>query len=186
MTRVEGSGVVLRAFHEDELDQLVEVAATTPVGDGAHWGPRGRDELRARIRESGVWTPSGVLTFAVEQGGRLVGDVQARTARGAMPPGVFELGIEVFDETDRGRGLGAAALAELSSHLFREEAAIRVQLTTDVANAAMRRVAERLGFGFEGVLRGFMPTDDGPRDYAIYGLTRRDWETKKDAWTRTS
>lgn len=184
MTRVEGSGVVLRAFRDDELDRLVEVAAATSVGNGIHWGPRGRDELGARIRESGVWTPSGVLTFAVERGGRLVGDVQARTAPGATPPGVFELGVEVFDEADRGRGLGAAALAELSSHLFREEAAIRVQLTTDVANAPMRRVAERLGFGFEGVLRGFMPTADGPRDYAMYGMKRSDWETKKDTWTR--
>lgn len=186
MTRVEGSGLVLRAFREDELDRLVEFAMSTPAGDGIHWGPLGRDELRARIRESGVWTPSGVLTFAVEQGGRLVGEAQARSARGASPPGVFELGIEVFDEADRGRGLGAAAVAELSSHLFRHEAAIRVQLTTDVANAPMRRVAERLGFGFEGVLRGFMPTDDGPRDYAMYGMTRQDWETKKDAWTPTS
>ena len=47
-----------------------------------------------------------------------------------------------------------------------------MQLTTDVDNAAMRRVAERLGFGFEGVLRGFMPIGEGPRDYAMYGMTR--------------
>jgi RimJ/RimL family protein N-acetyltransferase len=56
-----------------------------------------------------------------------------------------------------------------------------------VDNEAMRRALEALGFWFEGVLRGFMPTADGaPRDYAIYGLTREDWETKRDRWIRTS
>lgn len=186
MTRIQGNGVILRGFHDDELDRLVEVATAAPLGDGTHWGPRERDELAARIRESGDWTPGGVLTFAVESDGRLVGEVQARNRSGASPPGVFDLGVEVYAETDRGRGLGASAVAEISGHLFREEEAIRVQLTTDVANAPMRRVAERLGFGFEGVLRGFMPTDDGPRDYAMYGMTRSDWETKRDAWTQTS
>jgi RimJ/RimL family protein N-acetyltransferase len=51
-----------------------------------------------------------------------------------------------------------------------------VQATTDVDNVSMRRVLEALGFGFEGVLRGFMPDADGPpRDYAMYGVTRGAW-----------
>jgi RimJ/RimL family protein N-acetyltransferase len=51
----------------------------------------------------------------------------------------------------------------------------------------MRCVLERLGFGFEGVLRGFMPTANrGSRDYTMYAMTRDDWENVKDGWTRTS
>ena len=46
----------------------------------------------------------------------------------------------------------------------------------DVENAGMRAVAERLGFTFEGVQRGFMPSSGGPRDYAMYGVTRADHE----------
>ena len=45
-------------------------------------------------------------------------------------------------------------------------------------------VLERLGFGFEGVMRGFMPMDDGPHDYALYAITRDDYEEVKRArWT---
>jgi RimJ/RimL family protein N-acetyltransferase len=45
----------------------------------------------------------------------------------------------------------------LCAYLFEHEDAVRVQATTDVDNAAMRRALEHVGFGFEGVLRGFMP-----------------------------
>ena len=51
-----------------------------------------------------------------------------------------------------------------------------MQVSTDVENAGMRAVAERLGFTFEGVQRGFMPSSAGPRDYAMYGVTRADHE----------
>jgi RimJ/RimL family protein N-acetyltransferase len=62
---------------------------------------------------------------------------------------------------------------------MREHGAHRVQASTDVRNTAMRTVLERLDFTFEGVMRGFMPTAGGGRaDYALYGLTREDWETR--------
>ena len=124
--------------------------------------------------------------FAVEADGRLVGDVQGRCLRFAMPPGVWELGIELWDAADRGRGIGRQTIALLSSHLFEREDAIRVQATTDVDNVAMRRVLEHLGFAFEGVLRGFMPAGSGPpRDYAMYGLTRAAGE-RAEARTATT
>lgn len=96
-----------------------------------------------------------------------------------LPPGVFELGIDLFDEADRGRGMGGIALSLLMKRLFEDEGAHRVQLTTDVDNAAMRRTSERLGFSLEGVMRSFMPSLDGPRDYAIYAITRDDWEAHR-------
>jgi RimJ/RimL family protein N-acetyltransferase len=60
-----------------------------------------------------------------------------------------------------------------------------VQLTTDVENAAMRRVAERLGFRLEGTLRGFMPSPDGPRDYLMYAMTKGDFEEARGRWNST-
>jgi RimJ/RimL family protein N-acetyltransferase len=182
VTRIVGDRVVLRPFRDGDLQRLLDVTAGWPVDDGIHWGPRERDGLQRKIEVSGEWTDEGQLDLAVESEGRLVGDAQARSVRGAMPRGVFELGIEVFDDSDRGRGLGAAAVAALTRHLFTDEEAIRVQLSTDVDNGAMRAVADRLGFGFEGVLRGFMPTASGPRDYAMYGMTRTDYEKWKTTW----
>ena len=41
----------------------------------------------------------------------------------------------------------------------------------------MRRVADKAGFRFEGILRGFWKMPDGSaRDYAMYARTRADHE----------
>ena len=80
-----------------------------------------------------------------------------------MPPGVWEIGISMFAAADRGRGYGREAMTLICGRLFEREGADRVALTTDLDNAAMRAVAERCGFRFEGVLRSFMPSAERAR-----------------------
>jgi RimJ/RimL family protein N-acetyltransferase len=175
--------VTLRAYHDDEASILVSTWADAPW-----FAPEGTsrreltERVRERIRRSGSFT-DGVVIFAIESEGRLVGEVQARQPINGLPPGVFELGIEVFDEADRGKGLGADAIVSITRHLFDDENAHRVQLTTDVDNGPMRGVAERLGFAFEGVLRSFMPEPDGPHDYAMYAITDDDYRERNVTWT---
>jgi [ribosomal protein S5]-alanine N-acetyltransferase len=145
------------------------------------FGPAEKAELGERIERSGEFDGTELL-LGIQVDGRLAGEVQARQPRMGLPPGVFELGIDLFDESDRGRGLGRAALTELLRRLFEHEGAHRVQLTTDVDNAAMRVVSERLGFRFEGVMRSFMPSIDGPRDYAMYAITKDEYEEVRATW----
>jgi RimJ/RimL family protein N-acetyltransferase len=170
--------VILRAFRADEIDVAVARMAggssTVLVGEALERERRRRNRLERSGGRNG-----GEILFAVESEGRLVGDAQGRCAEMAMPPGVWEIGLELWDVGDRGRGLGRETVELLTSHLFADEEAIRVQATTDVDNAPMRRVLDRLGFGFEGVLHGFMPNAEGPpRDYAMYGITRTGWRTR--------
>lgn len=172
MTRLRGSRLLLRGFRSEEIDH-----AMRRIADGSSAVPTSSmvARRRERLERSGSRNDWEVL-FAIETDGRLVGDAQARCSETAMPPGVWEIGLEIWDDADRGLGLGREATELLTSHLFAEEDAIRVQATTDVGNTPMRRVLETLGFGFEGVLRGFMPNPGGdPLDYAMYGLTRSDW-----------
>jgi RimJ/RimL family protein N-acetyltransferase len=183
VTRLAGARVTLRAYHDDEAPILVSTWADAEWFAPKGTGPRELAErVRERVKRSGSFT-EGVIILAIESDGRLIGEVQARQPINGLPHGVFELGIEVFEHGDRGRGLGADAVVAISRHLFDDEDAHRVQLTTDVENAPMRRVAERLGFTFEGVLRSFMPETDGPHDYAMYGFTRNDYEERNTTWT---
>lgn len=174
MTRLAGDRVTLRAYRDEEAPILL-----TTWADAEWFAPPGTgtrelsQRVSERIRRSGSFS-DGVLIFAIEAAGRLVGEVQARQPINGLPPGVFELGIELFEDDDRGQGLGADAVAAITRHLFVDEAAHRVQLTTDVENEAMSRVAERVGFTLEGVLRSFMPSADGPRDYRMYAITGSD------------
>lgn len=155
---------------------------TTAMGYPDAFGPHEHAELAERIDRSGEFDGTELL-LGIHVDGRLAGEVQARQPRMGLPPGVFELGIDLFDEADRGQGIGRIALTQLLTRLFEHEGAHRAQLTTDVDNAAMRTLSERLGFRFEGVMRSFMPSTDGPHDYAMYAMTSDDYEDVKTRWT---
>jgi RimJ/RimL family protein N-acetyltransferase len=174
MTQLRGDRVVLRGYRPDEVDEALVRSAEAAARYGA-----GRafdaDRRRERLEHSGTRTAWEIM-FAIDLDGRIVGDVQGRCSDQAMPPGVWEIGIEIDDETLRGKGIGREAVALVTGYLLEREDAHRVQATTDVENTAMRRVLEVLGFTDEGTLRGFMPKSDGPpRDYEMYAITTDDW-----------
>ncbi len=183
---LRGALCLLRAFRTEELDLLL-VARATAEGFGGvrETGGRPREQLRRRIETSGR-VHKGWLEFAIEVDGRLVGDVQARRPARALPPGVWELGIELYGTACRGQGIGTEAVALITEQLFTVEGAGRVQASTDIVNAPMRAVLRRLGFVEEGVLRGFMPdtAPNGPRhDYVMVGVTQDEWAASRAART---
>jgi RimJ/RimL family protein N-acetyltransferase len=178
--RLRGEAVELRPFRDSELGAVLASEMRDLNGE---LDEEASARLRDRIAAAGTWGSTELL-LGVEAGGRLIGTAQVRRSRDLLPPGVFELGIGL-DEDARGRGYGTDVIATLARYLFEEEGAVRVQLGTDVDNAAMRRSAEKANYRFEGVMRSFWQVPDGPpRDYALYAMTRADREG--DVWTRTS
>jgi len=177
--------VRLRRIREAETDTLVR-ARIREAGTLAQPGPAPdedqiRIQLQGRVAHSGGFY-RGEILLGIEANGRLVGEIQARRPENAMPPGVFELGIGLFDESDRSKGVGSKAVALMTKRLMDEEGAHRVQAGTDLENVAMRRVLERLGFEFEGIMRGFMPSPAGPRDYALYAMTTPRFQEVRATW----
>jgi RimJ/RimL family protein N-acetyltransferase len=157
------------------LDEVDLLWTARLEGDGYPPGssPGARDALVDRVRRSGEFD-EGRVDLGIEAEGRLIGTIDARAPR-PSPPGIFEIGISLF-RGERGRGYGREAVALLSGYLFRDGGAHRIQGSTSLDNAAMRRVFEAVGWQLEGVLRGFMPLPDGSReDYALYAVTRDDW-----------
>lgn len=174
MIRLRGEKVTLRPFKRDEFDLVWQFRVRDAHPRSL---PRGSKQgLRNRYARSGSMH-DGFLDLAIEVGRRVVGEIDVRRPRG-FPQGVHELGIAVFDETDRGKGFGREAIALLTAYAFTDLDAARVQGSTAVHNAAMRRVFEACGFRFEGVMRSFMERADGTvrDDYALYAITRADLE----------
>ena len=176
---IRGDRVSLRPYREEEAEQLLEhrLSSTWRVG-GTSDRAAARRRLRQRIARSGRLA-GGRLELAIDVDGRVVGDVEARHPPGALPPGVFEIGIEIHDQAHRGRGYGSEAITLISQHLFDEHDAARVQASTAVWNAPMRAVFRRLGFVEEGVLHAFMPTATGRDDFVLYAVTADAWRQKR-------
>ncbi|MEA2499290.1 MAG: hypothetical protein QOH26_1695 [Actinomycetota bacterium] len=168
MTHVIGPRVTLRAFRIEEAELVHRARAI----DGEPLvGQASLTQLKERMARSGRLV-EGRLDLAIEVDGRLVGEVDARQPKYGLPPGVYEIGIGLFSVGDRSRGLGREAFALLTDHLFQACEAERVQASTWVENIAMRKVLDRLGYTYEGTMRGFMPSSRGRDDYAMYGITR--------------
>jgi RimJ/RimL family protein N-acetyltransferase len=71
----------------------------------------------------------------------------------------------------RGRGLTPRALRLVCRFGFRELGLGRLELTTDPENLPSQRVAEKVGFGREGVLRSHMlHPDRSRRDSVLFSL----------------
>lgn len=172
MVDVRGTRVRLRPLTLADVEPLA-AAADVDRGNLGTSGDERRERLRRQIERSPTLAGDGFLSLAVEIDGALVGDVQARAPKNAMPPGVCEIGISLFAEV-RGQGVGREAVELFTGYLL-DEGIERVQASTALDNVAMRGVLERLGFTFEGVLRDFAPDGDGGReDYALYAFTSRD------------
>lgn len=164
--------VLLRPFRPAEVDAIV--AGRAGADELAQpEGPPNARHVAGVVKRSGRFV-RGVLDLAIESSGRLIGDIQARGGK-LFPAGVYEIGILVYAESDRGKGYGSEAIRLLADWLFEYKRAARLQAGTAVSNHAMRRTLERLGFSFEGVMRAFFSAAGSRGDSALYALTRDDW-----------
>ena len=108
----------------------------------------------------------GRLQFAITEDGTLVGSIGLRV-------GKHETGYVGYwcEKGARGRGLTTRALRRVCRYGLDDLALERLALTTDVENLASQRVAEKVGFQREGVMRSHLRHPDGHRrDSILFSL----------------
>jgi RimJ/RimL family protein N-acetyltransferase len=86
-----------------------------------------------------------------------------------------ELGILIGEPELWGRGVGSDAKRLTIARAFGQLGAHRVLELILADNARARRVVERLGFKFEGIMRGHVRRDERLLDVAVYGLLPEDF-----------
>ena len=159
--------VCLRAWRLDDLDCVRRAA-----GD-----PR----IPADTTVPEVFTPDGGRAFIQRQWSRLeqgqgvavaLAEVNGDRAVGQVyvanrpQPDVVGLGYWVVPEA-RGHGLAARAARLASDWALGPLGAARVEAWVAPANAPSLRTLAAAGFTQEGVLRSFMPADDGRSDVVV-------------------
>lgn len=141
----------------------------------ARWSPGLQEPTpeatRGSLERAGrAWLDGTRLPLAIgvpaDNGHRLVGVVNL-TIDAAAETG--EVGFWI-DAAAEGRGLVTRALTAVLAHAFGEIGLHRVEMRTLTTNDRSRRLAERLGFTLEGVLREAARFPDGRRDVACYAL----------------
>jgi RimJ/RimL family protein N-acetyltransferase len=158
--------LVLRPWTEDDVEAMV---AGCNDADVAHWiptipHPYTREDAVAFIR--GEVRPEHTA-LAIEVDGRVVGGIGIGfNAHGYKAA----IGYWVAAAA-RGQGICTRALRLLARHALDELELQRVDLVTDPDNVASQRVAEKVGFQREGVLRAHLRHPDGRiRDSVVFSL----------------
>jgi RimJ/RimL family protein N-acetyltransferase len=158
--------VVLRRWREDDAGTLVSLLNDPEI---AHWiplipSPYTEDDARSFLR--GEVAPSE-HPLAITRAGEVVGGI-------SMAVNVHQyrgrLGYWVAASA-RGRGTCTDALRALSRHGLEDLRLQRLELITDPDNLASQRVAEKVGYVREGVLRAHLRHPDGRiRDSVLFSL----------------
>lgn len=140
--------------------------------------PEDYDEVKAR-----EWAEESARLLAEGSGLHLV-IADARTDRLIGSIGIHEIDREErrcelgywLAPDARGRGAMTRAVRLLSAWAFENLPVDRIAILIEPQNGASRRVAERAGFAFEGILRSHTLIKGARRDMCSYSLLREDVE----------
>jgi RimJ/RimL family protein N-acetyltransferase len=151
--------------------------------EAAVWTAEAEATLRARfqdyvVREPPTPRPEAIIALP---GGPAIGNVMRYGPR--RHPDTTLVGISLWDASRWDGGLGTEALGLWVDHQFEAGGWHRVGLDTWSFNRRMARVAEKLGFRFEGAEREVHHWLGAWRDLLHFGLLRDAWQARRDAPT---
>jgi RimJ/RimL family protein N-acetyltransferase len=155
--RMEDASAVYAACQDPEIPRWIPFVPSPYTKDDAETYVRGCVNAGEERRPFAIVDPDT---------DRLLGAIDMRVS----PIRNGHIGYWIVAEA-RGRGVCTAALRALSRWALDELELGRLELMTDPDNVASQRVAEKVGFRREGVLRSHLPHRDGRRrDSVMFSL----------------
>ncbi len=162
---VHGDGIVLRSWNERDVPRVFEACQDREI---QHWlptlpRPYTHADARAFVTDA---LGLGPYQFAIVEAEIVVGSVGLHLGKHEAGGIGYWCAAEA-----RGRGLTTRAVQLLCRYGLVELRLERLQLTTDVKNHASQRVAEKVGFRREGVMRSHLRhPSGGRRDTVLFSL----------------
>jgi len=134
------------------------------------------DEFRERFLEKcGRKPPVPRFTATITaRGGKALGWVNCYGKK--RFPDTWLVGICIAEDEYLNCGIGTEVLELWVDYLFANSSIHRIGLDTWSLNPRMMRVAEKLGFTFEGAEREYVEWQGEYHDAEHYGMLRREWE----------
>jgi RimJ/RimL family protein N-acetyltransferase len=158
--------IKLRAWTLDDVPAIVAACNDAEIQKWIPVIPRPYTDEDARAFIQGEVPGSATQQFAIIRDGRVVGSI----GMGVNNSRTGHIGYWCAREA-RGRGVTTRALRLLCKHGLEDLRLERLELITDPDNRASQRVAEKVGFQREGVLRSHLLHPDGRRrDSVMFSL----------------
>jgi ribosomal-protein-alanine N-acetyltransferase len=172
---MRGEGFALRTIREEDLEFLYSAVNDVELrGAWVQIRMTSQPGYRKRFQETGFFTPDEGQLAIVDSEDRIFGTIG--WFRPVFYSDALEIGYQILDAAQRGKGIMTAVLRLFCSYLFADRNLHRLQLTVVVGNEASRRVAEKVGFRSEGILRGAAFLRGGHQDLEVFSLLRPEWK----------
>jgi ribosomal-protein-serine acetyltransferase len=180
----------LRPFRRRDLDPVLEaIAASLPeLEKWLPWAHRGygRAEAMRFLRDSGAaWAEGRAFDFAIRARGeadRHIGNISVWPTSQRERAG--EIGYWVRSDA-AGAGIATEAAALVTDVAFNELGMHRVTLRIAVGNRASERVAEKLGYVKEGLLREEVLVRGSWLDHTLWAMLEGDFHTRRSEYVAT-
>lgn len=171
---LEGEKVILRNWTHKDAGDLYEYAKDPRVGPAAGWPPhRSRSESGFIIEEVYLRKMDWAITDA--KTGRPIGNIGLDDEAIRVKINSREVGYSIAADC-WGRGMATEALGLVVQYSFEVLGLDSLTLRVEPDNMASRRVAEKCGFIFEGILRkSYKRYDNVITDMACYSILDVDY-----------
>jgi RimJ/RimL family protein N-acetyltransferase len=157
----------LRPWREDDASAVYDACQDAEIQRWIPVIPRPYTMADALAFVRGEAAPDITHSLAVTEKGTLVGAIGMRVSDQSR---TGHIGYWCAPQA-RGHGVTTRALRLVSRFGLEELGLERLELITDPDNRASQRVAEKVGFRQEGVLRSHLPHPDGRRrDSVMFSL----------------
>lgn len=179
--------LMMRPFRRRDVNAVHEAVAAS-IGDLQQWLPWASREYSRSVSQQFVrdsisaWNEGRAYDFTVrrpEDPQRHLGNVSVwHTSR---QNAVGEVGYWVRSDDTR-NGICTEAVAQLLQIGFDDLKLHRVTLRIAVGNRASERIAEKLGFLQEGILRDDVKIGNRWVDHSIWGLLAGEWKVERERY----
>jgi len=183
---LEGQHVRLEPLGPQHIDELLDAGADREVfrwmptvdftsrASAAAW-------LDAAVAEGEAGRAVAFATCALQPDGTARAVGSTRFFDFIPPNRGLEIGWTWIGRPWQRTALNTEAKRLMLGHAFEAWGALRVQLKTDSRNAKSRAAMERIGCGFEGVLRNHVLLPDGSmRHSAFYSVIAEEWPAVRE------
>lgn len=174
---INGKKILLRQIAREDIAEIHKKTSqyeniaryfTTKIRTKQYW--------EKRFDDTGLWDETyGMLKILTQPEAELIGVVWY--FRSLPYAEGFEIGFNIFDQSQRGRGLIVEVVRIFSAYLFHSYPIPRIQFNTlvDIANNKHLEYARMLGYTHEGTMRKAMFIRGSYVDLQLFSALREEY-----------
>ena len=171
---IKGKKVLLRLFVESDLEAYYRL--TENVADKGEFYPlhvHSLQKIKKEFSESGWAEKDKGSLLICDKEGRMIGDIGFFKSSPNIITG-YEIGYQIFNEKDYGKGYMSEALSLFSAYLFSIKPIERLGLLIIGENKGSIKVAQKCGYQHEGTLRRTVREHSHFFDYESFSLLKEE------------